>query len=85
MPKQILIEVNILSKFFNALFNAKINGDEDKLDKVFSKTDNRDLQRAYYAWKKDSDRMVQSAKNMVKKAGKDTEPIDAVIAKYRNF
>jgi predicted nucleic acid-binding Zn-ribbon protein len=85
MPKQILIEVNILSKFFNALFNAKVNGDEDKLDRVFAQSDNRDLQRAYGAWKRDSDRMVQSARDMVKKAGKDTAPIDAIIAKYRNF
>lgn len=85
MPKKILIEVNILSKFFNALFSAKVNGDEDKLDKVFAKTDNPDLQRAYNSWKRDSDRMVQSARDIVKKAGKDTAPIDAVIAKYRNF
>jgi predicted nucleic acid-binding Zn-ribbon protein len=85
MSKKILIEVNVLSKFFNALFSAKMNGDEDKLDKVFAKTDNRDLQRAYDSWKRDSDRMVQSARDMVKKAGKDTSSIDAVIAKYRNF
>lgn len=85
MSKKILIEVNILSKFFNALFNAKSNGDEDKLDKVFAQSGNRDLQRAYDVWKRDSDRMVQTARDMVKKAGKDTAPIDVIIAKYRNF
>jgi hypothetical protein len=85
MSKKILIEVNLLSKFFNALFSAKVNGDEDKLDRVFANTGNDDLQRAYLAWKRDSDRMIQTAKDMVKKAGKDTAPIDAIIDKYRNF
>jgi hypothetical protein len=85
MSKKILVEINLLSKFFNALFSAKVNGDEDKLDKVFAQTDNEDLKRAYFAWKRDSDRMLQSAKDMVKKAGKDTAPIDAIIDKYRNF
>ena len=85
MSKKILIEVSLLSKFFNALFSAKVNGEEDKLDKVFANTDNPDLQRAYFAWKRDSDRMLQSAKDMVRKAGKDTAPIDAIIDKYRNF
>ena len=85
MSKKILIEVNKLSNFFNALFNAKVQGDEDKLDKVFAQSGNRDLQRVYSAWKRDSDRMLQTAKDMVRKAGKDTAPIDAVIDKYRNF
>lgn len=85
MSKKILIEVNTLSKFFNALFNAKAQGEEDKLDKLFAQTGNRDLIRAYTIWKNQSDRMVQTARDMVRKAGKDTAPIDAVVAKYRNF
>lgn len=85
MSKKTLVEINALSRFFNALFNAKVNGEEDKLDKVFAQSGNRDLQRAYGAWKRSSDQMLQTAKDMVKKAGKDTAPIDAVINKYRNF
>jgi hypothetical protein len=58
---------------------------EETLDKFFAKSGDIDLQNAYAAWKKDSDRMVQSAREMVKKSGKDTSAIDAVIKKYQNF
>ena len=82
MPKKILVEVSLFSKFLNALFTAKEKGEENELDRAFSKTDNPELQKAYNAWKTDSNNMLIATRNLLKKAGKDTTKIDAIIKKY---
>jgi len=82
MPKKTLIEINLFNKFLKALFTAKQKGDENELDKAFAKTNNPELQKAYNAWKTDSNNMLISTRELLKRAGKDTSKIDAIIKKY---
>lgn len=57
----------------------------EKLDLIFEQAQNKELKDAYNKWKTDSDRMVNTAREMLKKNGKDPKVLDEIAKKYRNF
>jgi hypothetical protein len=84
--KKILIEVNIFSKLLSLFYDKRANGQEDELEKSLrAHTNNPEYNKAYDVWKKDSERMLLSTKNMLIKAGLDTKKIDDLLKKYHNY
>ena len=84
--KKTLIEVNVFSKLLSIFYDKKSRGKEDELeDTLKAHTNNPAYNKAYNAWKSDSERLLLSTREMLIKSGYDTKEIDDLLKKYHNY
>ena len=55
------------------------------MQKVVSKANSSNVQRAYDAWKKDNEKLLLSTRNLLLKADLDTTDVDSLLKKYHNY
>lgn len=85
MPKKLLVEVNLLAKLLSVFYDRRAKGKEDDLAKAIGGTDNETFDKAYRAWKSDSERLLLSTRDMLKQSGASTAKIDKLLKQYHNY
>jgi hypothetical protein len=86
MSKRTLVEVNAFAKLLSFFYDQKSKGnDNDVVQKVVTKANSSDVQRAYDAWKRDNEKLLLSTRNLLLKADLSTADVDALLKKYHNY
>lgn len=86
MSKRTLIEANAFAKLLSFFYDQKAKGSgDDVVQKVVTKSNSSDVQRAYDAWKKDNEKLLLSTRNLLLKADLNTADVDALLKKYHNY
>jgi len=84
--KKTLIEANVFSKLLSIFYDKRANGKEGELeDTLKAHTNNKAYNKAYNAWKSDSEKLLLSTRDMLTKSGLDTTEIDDLLKKYHNY
>jgi hypothetical protein len=85
MHKKLIVEVDIFAKLLSLFYDKKAKGEEDDLETVIDSSNNVAFDKAYKAWKSDSEKLLVSTKNLLKQSGESTAKIDALLKKYHNY
>ena len=85
MPKKLLIEANVFARVLSLFYDKKAQGKEDNLEKAIGATNNQAFDRAYKAWKSDSEKLLLSTRDLLKQSGASTAKIDKLLKQYHNY
>lgn len=84
MSNKLLVEVNLFAKLLSAFYDKKASGNEDELQKIADKSNNKAFQKAYNAWQSDSEKLLLSTRKLLQQSGLDTKDIDNLLKKYHS-
>jgi len=85
MPKKLIVEVDMFARLLSLFFDKKSKGKEDDLEKAIDASDNETFDKAYKAWKSDSEKLLLSTRNLLKQSGASTSKIDKLLKQYHNY
>jgi hypothetical protein len=86
MSKQVLFEVNALAKLLSFFYDQKAKGtSDDVMQSVVKKSNKKEVERAYNAWKKSNEELLLATRELCIKADLDTSKVDALLKKYHNY
>jgi hypothetical protein len=85
MSKKLIVEVDVFARLLSLFYDKKAKGKEDDLEKAIDASDSVTFDRAYKAWKSDSEKLLISTKNLLKQSGASTAKIDALLKQYHNY
>lgn len=85
MSKKLLVEVDVLARLLSFFYDRKSKGKEDELEKAIDASDSETFDKAYKAWKSDSEKLLVSTRNMLKQSGSSTAKIDRLLKQYHNY
>lgn len=85
MSKKLIVEIDVFARLLSLFYDKKAKGKEDDLEKAIDASDSVTFDRAYKAWKSDSEKLLISTKNLLKKSGASTTKIDALLKQYHNY
>jgi hypothetical protein len=85
MPKRTLVEAGMFSKLLSAFYDKKSKGQEDDITNILKKkTNNPAYDKAYNAWKNDSEKLLLATKKMLQQSGLSTADVDNLLKKYHS-
>lgn len=85
MPKKLIVEIDVFAKLLSLFYDKKAKGKEDELEKAIDATDSETFDKAYKAWKSDSEKLLISTRNLLKQSGASTAKIDKLLKQYHNY
>lgn len=85
MAKKLLVEVNVLAKLLSLFYDKKAKGQDTDLESALDATNNPAFDKAYKAWQSDSEKLLLSTRDLLKKSNMSTSEIDSLLKKYHNY
>ena len=62
MSKKLIVEIDVFARLLSLFYDKKAKGKEDDLEKAIDASDSVTFDRAYKAWKSDSEKLLISTK-----------------------
>ena len=83
MPKKTLVEISSFAKLLSFFYKSKEKGKDDALGKAVEKTQNKELERTYKAWRNSADDMLDATRALLRKTGFTEKQIEDIFNKYQ--
>ena len=83
MRKKTLVEINAFAKLLSFFYKNKEKGNEDALEKAVEKTNNKELERTYKAWRNSAEDMLDATRSLLRKSGFTEKQIGDIFSKYQ--